>query len=204
MRHTPAHLDRRRVLPILPQQLCRPAQDGENISVMARQLHPRAFRHSLFRTAYRNGDHFKSVRLPEMDVQNASIHFNIPLLKSFAPTIRILARDIPEQCVPLVFGQVLPVRDGRTAAQLSVLHRNRRDDADKVLPNFLRPVIVRKKIHCLFCNSLFDLFPVGHHAPAVQILYLILPAPSVRNEFRREGRYYPKYIFFYFYNSLSK
>lgn len=89
-----------------------------------------------------------------MDVQNASIHFNIPLLKSFAPTIRILARDIPEQCVSLVFGQVLPVRDGRTAAQLSVLHRNRRDDADKVLPNFLRPVIVRKKIHCLFYNSL--------------------------------------------------
>ena len=31
--HTPAHLDRRRVLPILPQQLCRPAQNGENISV---------------------------------------------------------------------------------------------------------------------------------------------------------------------------
>ena len=49
-----------------------------------------------------------------------------------------------------------------------------------------------------------DRFPVGHHAPAVQILYLILTAPSVRNEFRREGRYSPKYIFFYFYNSLSK
>ena len=82
--------------------------------------------------------------------------------------------------------------------------RNRRDDADKVLPNFIRPVIVRKKIHRLFCSSLFNLFPVGHHAPAVQILYLILTAPSVRNEFRREGRYYPKYIFFYFYNSLFK
>lgn len=43
-----------------------------------------------------------------------------------------------------------------------------------------------------------------YQAPAVQILYLILSAPSVRNEFCRERRYYLEYIFFHFYNSLFK
>ena len=78
------------------------------------------------RTAGLLAGHGKSMRLPQMHIENAAVHGNVPLFKAFAKAVTVLAGKVLRQAGQLVTLQRLGQLHRGTAAELAlmVLHRD--------------------------------------------------------------------------------
>ena len=187
MRHSPAHFQRLRILAVFAQQLCGAAHNGENVAVMPDQFHGRPGRFDGFSAFFSNGHHFKPLRLPEMDIQNTAIHFDIPLFKTFSPTVRVLSRDIFHHGIPLALRQVLTEGDDRTAAQFPIVHFDCGQDAGQFAPDLLRAIIICEQNRCV----------IGYKFPPVQVLDIVV-RPLIRHKLRSKRRQQFDFsVFFY-------
>ena len=72
--------------------------------------------------------------LPEVNIQDAIPHRDIPLLKTLAPAIRILTGNVVKQCVPVPFAQFLLEFHKSTATQFPLVDHHIGFNAEDVLP----------------------------------------------------------------------
>ena len=150
------------------------------------------------------------IRLPEVDVQNTIRHRDIPLLKTFAPAIRILAGDVVEQCVPVPFAQFLLELHGGAAAQFPIVNHHVGFDAEHVLTQPGKGAVnIGSKVAAVIQKFLLllDVLPdarlvLGQVMP-VQfgvIVFAILTVHVFHSQFCREVRDHISFQGFFFHS----
>ena len=133
-----------------------------------------------------------------MDIQLAVLHTNIPLFKSLAPAVTVLAGDVVAESRLLTLVQGFPQLHGQTPAQLVAANFRRRHSTYHLAADRIVLMVILHQVAVEICNVLFHslINSIGilqqvmavHWIAFVLVVRFVLPIRFVREKLCSQRR----------------